>query len=220
MGRRKGSKNKTPEQREAEAAQPKRGRGRPPGSKNRQMVIKRFNSKPQYDPVTGDIKARGMVMHTYTAPRNADESAYNARLIEHILAIHEIGLRADKQDVVSLKSCFIAYLQLCQKNGFNVSNLMAYAAIGMDKVLFQYYLTKGSDEMKQFCKFVRETCSMFREGLISENKLNPVIGIFWQRNFDGLRNDTEQVQNALEQEEDYNTGTRAYKEKYKNLIGE
>ena len=62
---------------------------------------------------------------------------------------------------------------------------------------------------------------MFRDAMISSNKLNPVIGIFWQRNFDGLRNDTEQVQAIREAEDNDEYGSsKAYKEKYKNLIGE
>ena len=55
--------------------------------------------------------------------------------------------------------------------------------------------------------------------MVSDSKINPVIGIFWQRNFDGLRNDTEQVQANQEQDDDFATA-KSYKEKYKNLIGE
>ena len=67
---------------------------------------------------------------------------------------------------------------------------------------------------------VRSTCAMFRESRISDNKLNPVIGIFWQRNFDGLRNDTEQVQAINEQNDDEYSGSKAYKDKYRDMIGD
>jgi hypothetical protein len=67
--------------------------------------------------------------------------------------------------------------------------------MGMDNSAFQYFAKRDDPEIREFCAFVRKTCAMFREEMVSANKLNPVIGIFWQRNYDGLRNDTEQVQN-------------------------
>ena len=152
------------------------------------------------------------------APETQEERDYNSRLIEHILQIHEIASHADRSDLLSLRSCFIAYLKLCQKNGFNVSNLSAYAAMGMDNPTFQNFSKKAEPEIKEFCRFIRETCAMFRENMVSNGKINPVIGIFWQRNFDGLRNDTEQVQSVHEQDDEFNGGN-SYKEKYKNLIG-
>ena len=150
--------------------------------------------------------------------RNDEEREYNSKLIEHIMRIHEIAQNADRTDVMSLKSCFIAYLRLCQEDGFNISNLAAYASMGMDHKAFGYYEKKDDPEMKAFCKFVKETCAMFRENLVADSKLNPVIGIFWQRNFDGLRNDTEQVQAITEQNEEY-SGSSGYKDRYRKLIG-
>ena len=148
-----------------------------------------------------------------------EECAYNARLIEHIMRIHEIAQNADRSDLLSLKSCFIAYLRLCQEDGFKVGNLAAYSAMGMDRVVFNNWAKKDNPEIKQFCRFVQETCAMFRESMVAENQLNPVIGIFWQRNFDGLRNDTEQVQ-ALQEQNDEEFGSKSYKDKYRNMIGE
>ena len=145
-----------------------------------------------------------------------EEKAYNARQIEHITEVYKIGMMADRSDPISLRSCFLAYLELCQKDGFKISNLAAYASMGMTKDVFQYY--KKKPEYKELADFVSTVCSMSRESLISDGKLNPVIGIFWQRNFDGLRNDTEQVQAISEQEDDYSQGS-SYKDKYRNLIG-
>lgn len=203
--------------------------GRPKGSKNR----------PKDDPFDANAARRGKgktgrVNKGYTVSEKAlaqrrnngampvpvtdEEKDYNARLIGHIMQINEIAATADRHDLLSLRSCFIAYLKLCQTNGFNVSNLSAYAAMGMDNYAFQAFSKRDDPEIRAFCKWVRQTCAMFRENMVASNKLNPVIGIFWQRNFDGLRNDTEQVQAAQEQEED--TDTRgSYKEKYRKLIG-
>ena len=100
----------------------------------------------------------------------------------------------------------------------HVTNLGAYTALGMNSNSFFQYAERKDPAIREFCKFVKNTCSMYREAMIADGELNPVIGIFWQRNFDGLRNDTEQVQAIAEsQEEDTST---AYKEKYRRLIGE
>lgn len=150
-----------------------------------------------------------------TTPEGYDR---NRRKIDHIMKVNEIATHADRNDLVSMRSCFLAYLKLCQENGMHVSNMGAYAALGMNAIGFAAYAQRKDPAIREFCQFVKNTCSMYRETMIADGELNPVIGIFWQRNFDGLRNDTEQVQALAEsQEEDTST---AYKEKYRRLIGE
>lgn len=154
-----------------------------------------------------------------SVPKSAEtlaEKGYNASQIEHILKVHEIAQNADRHDLNTLKSCFVAYLRLCQEDGFPVGNLAAYASMGMNKNAFESLMKRDDPDIKEFCSLVRTTCAMYRESSIAGNKLNPVIGIFWQRNFDGLRNDTEQTQAINEQEENSESGN--YKDKYKNLI--
>ena len=146
-----------------------------------------------------------------------EEKNHNARQIEHVLRTQEIAKNADRNDLLSLKSCFIAYLRLCQEDGFKVGNLGAYTAMGMDAMTFSLFARKDDPDIREFCKFVKSTCAMFRESMVAENQLNPVIGIFWQRNFDGLRNDTEQAQAAQEIEEE-NYGNKSYKDKYRNIV--
>jgi len=203
----------------------KKGRGRPAGSKNKPKEKKPGRKKGQKSSYTVSEKALAqrqlnVLHHTTTKVAVTEEGkAYNARLIEHIMRVNEIATHADRNDLLSLKSCFIAYLQLCQEDGFSVSNLSAYASMGFPSHShFEMFAKKDDPERRAFCAFVKQTCSMFRESMVSDSKVNPVIGIFWQRNFDGLRNDTEQVQNAQENEDDFAVA-KSYKEKYKNLIG-
>lgn len=148
-----------------------------------------------------------------------EEMDYNSRLIEHIVRVQEIGSQADKHDILSLRSCFMAYIKLCQEDGFPVSNMACYSALGMTQMAFTSFAKKDDPEIRQFAEMVKSVCAMSREAQVSVGKLNPVIGIFWQRNFDGLRNDTEQVQAIQQQDEEYSAGGEKYKEKYKNLIG-
>ena len=210
----------------------KRGRGRPkgttkPGSKKRGVYVRgsgktgRINKGYTKSEAT-DIRDDHAIMKIPTREMKTPEGKeYNARLIEHIMRINEIATHADKSDLLSLKSCFIAYLQLCQEDGFSVSNISAYASMGFYNTSHfdQFARAESNPERKEFCAFVKQTCSMFRENMIGDNKINPVIGIFWQRNYDGLRNDTEQVQAVQEQMDDEFSSSKSYKEKYKNLIG-
>ena len=231
-GRPKGAKNRPRAIIELEKADKEkhkgRGRGRPKGSPNKPKI--EIDTVTASDGITGKQKRKYEVSETdlvrrrenfaVAHPQTADERDFNSRLIDHIMGIHEIASHADRHDLLSLKSCFIAYLKLCQQNGFSVLNLAAYFSMGLSKDDFNN-MARGSDpEVREFCKMVRETCGIFRESLVETGKLNPVIGIFWQRNFDGLRNDTEQIQSALEQDDNYVNGTKAYKEKYRNLLGE
>ena len=44
-----------------------------------------------------------------------------------------------------------------------------------------------------FIKKVRQFCATYREGLMEDGKVNPVTGIFWQKNYDGMKDQTEMV---------------------------
>lgn len=149
-----------------------------------------------------------------------EEFDYNSRLIAHVMEVQKIAAQADRHDLLSLRSCFIAYLKLCQQDGFTVGNMGAYMAMGMTTQDFATFIKRQDPEIREFGKWVKQTCALFRESRVAEGKLNPVIGIFWQRNYDGLRNDTEQVQAMQEQEEnDAQFGGSSYKDRYRNLIG-
>ena len=185
----------------------KKRTGRPKGSKSGYTVSE---------------KALQQRRHNRTLPiaNTTEEHDYNSRLITHIMRIHEIAATADHKDINTLKSCFINYLQLCQEDGFSVSNIAAYSAMHFSRDAWQKFSRKEDPEVREFASMVKQTCAMFRENLVSDGKLNPVIGIFWQRNFDGLRNDTEQVQAAQEMADNEEfSASNSYKDKYKNMIG-
>ena len=217
-GRPKGSKNKTPEEK-AKANKPKkRGRpaksskiGRPKGSKSSYTLTEKALAQRK--------EASPMVDYSRPA-KNEEEMVYNAKSIEHILMIQEIASHADRSDPMSLRSCFINYLKLCQQDGMKVGNLAAYAAMGVDGNTVSSWLRSDRQEYKQLALFVKQACSLFREGMVADQKLNPVIGIFWQRNYDGLRNDTEQQQSIEQQDNENEMSSREYVKKYGKLLEE
>ena len=151
-------------------------------------------------------------------PFEGSDVDYNAAHITHILKIQEIASHVVPGDPVSMKAAFINYLVLCQQDGFKVGTLAACTAMGIrDYNKLQVWERGKNPELRDLAIFVRSTCSLSREALIADQKINPVIGIFWQRNYDGLRNDTEQIQ-AVEQAEEEKTSTQEYIEKYGKLI--
>ena len=193
--------------------------GRPKGSKNKKGLGHKNKGYTVSEKALAQRRENGKAL-TAAPIETPEQMDYNARLIQHIIQINEIATHADRNDLNTLRSCFINYLKLCQVNGFHAQNLAAYAAMGFGSYRqFESFFQKDDPERKALYMFVKTTCSMFRESMVSEGKLNPVIGIFWQRNYDGLRNDTEQIQAAQEQDDEF-SGSKSYKDKYKNLIGE
>ena len=178
---------------------------------------------------TGDPKSKYNVSEKALAQRRknvgvipfkGEDVDYNAAHIAHILKIQEIASHVVPGDPVSMKAAFINYLVLCQQDGFKVGTLAACTAMGLRRHTILSDWERGKNqELRDLAIFVRSTCSLSREALIADQKINPVIGIFWQRNFDGLRNDTEQVQ-AVEQSEEEKSSTQEYIDRYGKLLEE
>lgn len=128
-------------------------------------------------------------------------SGENSRYISHTLEIQQIGMGSDPNNIEDLKSRFIQYLQVCAKNDMKLGNLAAYCAMGITKDMayhWEHGNSKGA-EHKAFIRFVKSVIAAYRETAISEGKINPVIGIFWQKSFDGLNEMAEyEASNQLE----------------------
>lgn len=152
-----------------------------------------------------------------------EEKIYNARVLEHSLRTYEISKQADINDPESLKSCFINYVQMCAQTGMKLGNLGACTAMGINIRTLELWANgsrrASQPEYKQLAEFVGNVCSMTREQMVSDGKLNPIIGIFWQRNFDGLRNDTENALPTISSDEMGNSSPK-YIEKYGHLLDE
>lgn len=164
---------------------------------------------------------------TGTAPAlTEEEKTYNDKLITHSLKVFEISQSANTSDPETLKNCFFQYMQLCQMDGFRIGNIGAASALGISyKTLLAWangYRKQNDERYQKLATLIMSICSTSREQLINEQKINPVIGIFWQRNFDGLRNDTEQQQDAIGAalDNDNNQTANDYMKKYGKLLDE
>lgn len=157
--------------------------GRPPkpvqadttGQAVEQAVKTKMKPRGGNSPVIGD---NGIVT------QEGDNSKYAALLLE----VHSWG-KVDKSDVSALEERFIKYLNFCLSHDVKIGNQMCYLALGITKDN-AYDWENGRGQGKphsDFIKNVRAICSGNRELLLQDGKVNPILGIFWQKNYDGMK---------------------------------
>ena len=119
---------------------------------------------------------------------NADGT--NSKYVAAVLAIHKISEKADVNDVDTLYACLEEYLQFCIDHNLQITNMNAYAACGLQRNQVKDWAlgkARASDPAyKRFAITIRQICSQTREMLAVEGKLNPIIAIWHQKNYDGF----------------------------------
>lgn len=101
----------------------------------------------------------------------------------------------DNEDVDEMERRFNNYLRKCAEWDMKIGNQAAYAAIGINKdLVYEWTVRRQSNPRRtEFIKKVQQFCAMYREGLMEDGKVNPVTGIFWQKNYDGMKDQQEVV---------------------------
>lgn len=134
-------------------------------------------------------RAKSPIMQAQKAEQSHEYNATTIRFMMEITPKEPL----DKKDVAEMERRFQHYLDTCAKYGKKVSNLAAYMAIGTTKDEVREWITqtKTNPERSRFIKKVKEICGVYREQLMADSKVNPVTGIFWQKNYDGFRDQTE-----------------------------
>ena len=122
----------------------------------------------------------------------------------------------DTDDVEEMERRFARYLQLCEEWDMKVGNQAAYAAIGINKDHVYDWTVRRQTNPKRadFVKKVQQFCAMYREGLMEDGKVNPVTGIFWQKNYDGMKDQQEVVLTPNTSPLGDQTDAEALKQKY------
>lgn len=122
----------------------------------------------------------------------------NSKRIAFVKAIAALPPLPDKHDVDALNKRLDEYLSLCDEYGMKVGNIACYTALGIPKQTMWRW-ERGEDgarndsALRDFAKRVKNLCGLYRETLMQDGKINPVTGIFWQKNYDGLRDQQEYV---------------------------
>lgn len=145
----------------------------------------------------------------------------NTRYIEHLIRIQNIAVGSDRKDVEGLKDRFVQYLHMCAENDYKVNNMAAYAAMGVgkDDIYRWEHGIRGTPEHKKLASMVKSICGAYRSILMDEGEINPVVGIFWQKCFDGLSETAEADASLLMNGDDKSDTMTAedIMEKYDNL---
>lgn len=152
----------------------KRKRGRPKGSKSSYPK----NRKPA-DKISVPEGMQG----------------YNANVIAFLEYITPES-KGDKYNLPEMKERFKRYIQACADFGIRPSNMNAYRALGIHKAnVFDWIngLRECPEDTRDFLIDVSEYCASYRENLGIDGKIHPATLIFWQRNYDGLKDQHEQV---------------------------
>lgn len=157
--------------------------GRPVGAKDKQPRKKREDDHRPWEnsPITKD--------HNPVLPEG-----YNTRRIMFMQLILPTE-PLDHNDVEEMERRFARYLALCSEWDMKIGNQAAYAAIGITKDhVYDWTVRRQTNPKRaEFVKKVQQFCAMYREGLMEDGKVNPVTGIFWQKNYDGMRDQQEVV---------------------------
>ena len=122
-----------------------------------------------------------------------DADRKNARYANFVLAIAAIGRGADKNDVNDLRMRFYAYVELAAQTNNKLSNMNAYMSMGLTATKVSQLMQHGTQEQKDLLEEVKMICGGYRESLMSDGQLTPSTGMFWQKNYDGLRDATEHI---------------------------
>lgn len=121
------------------------------------------------------------------------EAGSKGALVAHLMQSMDIARHTDRNDIDSLRNSLIDYLSLCARNNINVTNMGVYGALGLSQETISQWASGNargtSPEYREFAQFVRKLCAQYRELAASENKLNVALAIWWQKNYDGLRDD-------------------------------
>ena len=121
---------------------------------------------------------------------SADEIA---QVTKHAL---EVALwdEIDTKDPEQLRDRTLKYLQYCIDNKIKPGNLGLYNAWGLTKGEVSNIQQREPNSLRSgVIKKSRQIMSQIREQLMSDGKINPVTGIFWQKNWDGLKDQQEVI---------------------------
>ncbi len=122
------------------------------------------------------------------------EPGDNSKYASILLEINQWG-KVDVSDVDALEDRFNQFIKFCSDNDIRITNQLAYLALGIDKDDVYDWVNRRSRTPRHsdFIKKVKNFCASYREMLGADGKLNPVTLVWWQKNYDGLKDQQEVI---------------------------
>ena len=166
---------------------PKRGPGRPKGSKNKPGSKKHEfpnESRQLVDPKTGIVVSNNAAQSQIIA-RMGDERV--TAFVQYHMDMMKMRMGVDKKNVPDLYNRFFAYLQYCAEHGVIPNNMNAYFAIGITRQdITAWYAGNRSPEHKQFAEDIKQFFASIHEQAGGEAIVNPILSIYWSKAHDGM----------------------------------
>ena len=172
------------EQEEAQQ-QPKRGRGRPKGSKDKKpRKPGAIQPGPVVDPATGIVVNQPKELKRVEHIGDERVTAF----VQYHMDMLVMRQGVDKHNVADLQQRFINYLSYCASHQIVPNNMNAYFAIGItrDDIYKWKSGASGSPEHKKFAEEVAQFFASIHEQGPTEGLLNPISAMFWQKAHDGM----------------------------------
>lgn len=99
----------------------------------------------------------------------------------------------DKKDVNALRDRWNYYKAMCREYDKKVMNMAAQTAMGLNRDDLRRWAINPNDPRNALAQEVLNYCAMYRESMIADGQVNNVLGIFWQKNYDGFKDTSENV---------------------------
>lgn len=166
---------------------PKRGPGRPKGSKNKPGSKRHVfpqESRELIDPKTG-IVVQNKGTQSVAIAKMGDERV--TAFVQYHMDMLKMRVGVDKKNVPDLYNRFYIYLAYCAEHGIIPNNMNAYFAIGIDRRdITSWYAGQRSPEHKQFAEDIKQFFASIHEQAGGENIVNPILSIYWSKSHDGM----------------------------------
>lgn len=110
-----------------------------------------------------------------------------AKITREALTVGFLWEPIDNKDPVQLQERAIKYFNYCIEQDSRPGNMGLYSAWGIDRREISHLLQGPTSPRIDTIKKSLDILANIREKLMAEGKINPVTGIFWQKNFDGMK---------------------------------
>ena len=133
---------------------------------------------------------------------NSFDDSDKVRRINYMnLACMAINKHSDARNMNKMREAFEAYATLCSLTGIVMTNAAAYYCMGIDTgTAYRWMHGKESatPERSALIREVNKVCAMNREAMAAAGLINPVLSIFWHKNYDnfsdqGMRHDSAEL---------------------------
>lgn len=121
------------------------------------------------------------------------EPGSNAAVSAILLQTRKLARMVDVNKPETLFEALDRYLEFCIAANVKVTNTSLYTACGVTHDMVTDWITGRSrtadPRYREFGLTARSICAQAREQSAAEGNLSPVLAIWWQKNYDGMRDD-------------------------------